>query len=324
MLGDVIVAAIETSEASAGTRYGTAGTVMPVPPTDSSATTEVGVVILTLGNRPVELAAAVGSALDQDYVDVALIVVANGVSASTVDVPADERVTVVALVENAGIPGGRNVGAEHSEAELVAFLDDDARFVDATVLARCAEAFHRRPTLGAVALRIIDEDGNTERRHVPRIGARDPSHSGPVTVFLGGAVAIRAAAFRGVGAYPAEFVYAMEETDLALRLIDAGWEIHYDGAPAVFHPATDPGRHPAGAERTMRNRVWLAHRSLPAPIALVYVADWLVVSSLRRPKQARALLRAVLDGWRTRPGPRSPIRWRSVARLTRLGRPPII
>jgi GT2 family glycosyltransferase len=233
-------------------------------------------------------------------------------------------VSVVELAENAGIPGGRNVGAERAAAALVAFLDDDARFLDSGVLARCAEALRSRPALGAVALRIVDEDGRTARRHVPRVGARDPGHSGSVTAFLGGAVVVRAAAFHAVDGYPAPFVYSMEETDLALRLIDNGWEIHYDGIPAVFHPATDPGRHPAATERTMRNRVWLAHRTLPAPVAALYVVNWLALSALRRPTQTRSLLRAVVGGWRSRPGPRAPIRWRTVARLTRLRRPPII
>ncbi len=76
-------------------------------------------------------------------------------------------------------------------------------------------------------------------------GHVQPDRSGPVTAFLGGAVVIRRAAFEQVGGYAADFRYAMEETDLALRLIDDGWTIHYDGTPAVIHPRTDPSRHPA-------------------------------------------------------------------------------
>ena len=102
-----------------------------------------------------------------------------------------------------------------------------------------------------------------------------------MTGFLGGAAVIRARAFDDVGRYPAVFAYAMEETDLALRLADHGWTIHYDGRPAVFHPATEPGRHPRAAEHTMRNRVWLAHRNLPAGLAVLYVLDWLAISAAR-------------------------------------------
>lgn len=290
---------------------------------------EMSVVVLTLGDRPAELTAAVLSAHRQSGVVIEVVVVANGVPVDHLDLGgadavAGGQVTIVESAENVGIPAGRNLGVEHSTSPIVAFLDDDARFVDEHVLARCAAIFGERPELGAMALRIVDEHGRSARRHVPRVGARDPSRSGPVTAFLGGAAVLRAAAFDDAGGYPASFVYAMEETDLALRLVDHGWEIHYDGIPGVFHPATEPSRHAGAAERTMRNRVWLAHRTLPAPLAVLYVANWLVVTALRRPGLTLALVRAVRAGWATRPGPRSPIRWRTVARLTRLGRPPII
>ncbi len=74
---------------------------------------------------------------------------------------------------------------------------------------------------------------------------------------------------RTSAAYAADFRYAMEETDLALRLVDRDWTIRYDATPAVVHPRTDPARHPGAAERTMRNRVWLAYRNLPTTLALV-------------------------------------------------------
>lgn len=296
---------------------------VPVP--EPIVAADVSVVVLTVGDRPAELTAALGSAQRQSGVFTELVVVANGVPADDLCVDHDlDGLSVVVSPENLGIPGGRNLGVERSTSPIVAFLDDDGEFVDDGVLARCAAMFRERPTLGAIALRIVDEQGRTARRHVPRIGARDPARSGPVTAFLGGAAVLRAAAFHEAGGFPASFVYAMEETDLALRLIDRGWTIHYDGTPAVFHPATEPNRHAGAGERTMRNRVWLAHRNLPAPLAALYVANWMAVSSTRQPHSAVALARAVRAGWRTRPGPRAPIRWRTVAQLTRLGRPPII
>lgn len=281
-------------------------------------------VILTMGDRPGELAAAMASIRHQTDVPVETIVIANGVPAETLAIQIGADITVMATPENVGIPGGRNVGVEHASAGIVAFLDDDARLIDDHVLARCVREFRTRPALAVIALRIIDEQGRTARRHVPRIGAGDPARSGAVTSFLGGAVAMRAAAFHDVGGYAAPFVYSMEETDLALRLIDHGWEIHYDGTPAVFHPATQPSRHARADEQTMRNRVWLAHRSLPAPIAVLYVLNWLAVSAVRRPRRIVALVRSAVAGWRTRPGPRSPIGWSAVLRLSRLGRPPVI
>ena len=298
-------------------------TVAVVPEHDA-APVDVSVVILSMGNRPDELAAAVDSVRAQEQVTAHVLVVANGVSAGGLGLASGHDVQIVGLGENAGIPGGRNVGFAHTASPVVAFLDDDAALIDPTVLARAVDRFDAQPRLGVVALRIVDEGGRTARRHVPRVGARDPARSGPVTAFLGGAVVMRAAAFRDVGGYAEAFTYAMEETDIALRLIDRGWGIVYDGAPAVFHPSTEPSRHPGAAERTMRNRVWLAHRNLPAVIGLAYVLNWLVLSTLRRPSNALKLGRAAWSGWRTRPGPRAPIRWRTVGRLSRLGRPPVV
>ena len=282
---------------------------------------DLSVVVLTMGDRPDALRAAIASARRQRGVDVELVVVANGVATSTLGL---EGVVAVEAEHNLGVPGGRNLGAAHAAAPLLAFLDDDARFVDDDVLARCATAFDADPMLGVVAMRIVDERGRTAQRHVPRLGARGAERSGPVAGFLGGAAVIRAAAFDDAGDYPAAFVYAMEETDLALRLVNRGWTIRYDARPAVFHPATEPSRHAHAAEHTMRNRVWLAHRNLPAPLATGYVLDWLVISAWRDPCRLPALVRAAHSGWRTRPGPRRPIRWATVGRLVRLGRPPVV
>ena len=286
---------------------------------------DVSVIVLTRGDRPTQLCAAVDSVLAQRDIALEIVVIANGVAAGAIPTIGDERVRIVAVPENLGIPGGRNVGSAHAGAPLLAFLDDDASFADSGVLARCLVAFGEDFTLGVVALRIVDENGDTARRHVPRLGSGRPDRSGPVTAFLGGAAVVRRAAFEDVGAYAAGLRYAMEETDLALRLVDRDWTIRYDATPAVVHPRTDPARHPGAVERTMRNRVWLAYRNLPTTLALCYVANWFVVSVLRQPRRAGDLVHGVVDGWRTRPrDERKPIRWRTVARLTRLGRPPIL
>jgi hypothetical protein len=93
----------------------------------------------------------------------------------------------------------------------------------------------------------------------------------------------------------------------------------------VTHPKTDPSRHPDAAEQTMRNRVWLAYRNLPASIAAAYVVNWFAISTARDPHNVGALIRGAHQGWRSRPRhQRAPIEWRTVVELTRRGRPPIV
>jgi hypothetical protein len=75
-----------------------------------------------------------------------------------------------------------------------------------------------------------------------------------------------------------------------------------------------------------RNRVWLARRNLPAPLVPVYLGVWMLLTLLRRPSRAalRAWFGGFREGWTSPCGPRRPMKWRTVWRLTRLGRPPVI
>jgi hypothetical protein len=75
-----------------------------------------------------------------------------------------------------------------------------------------------------------------------------------------------------------------------------------------------------------RNRVWLARRNLPWPLALTYCAVWVAMTLLRerRPAALKPWFKGFAEGWRKPAGPRRPISWRTAWRMTRTGRPPII
>ncbi|MDB1089783.1 glycosyltransferase [Streptomyces sp. ACA25] len=281
-----------------------------------------------MGNRPAELRALLDSVAGQEGEPVDVVVVGNG--APLPDLPSGVR--GVELPENLGIPGGRNVGIEAfgaggSEVDVLLFLDDDGRLPDSGTAQTVREAFAADPELGIVSFRIADpESGATQRRHVPRLRASDPLRSSRVTTFLGGANAVRTRVFQEVGGLPDSFFYAHEETDLAWRALDAGWQIDYRSDLVLHHPTTAPSRHAVYHRMVARNRVWLARRNLPLPLIPVYLSVWLLLTLLRRPSwQAwKAWLGGFTEGWRTPCGPRRPMRWRTVWRLTRLGRPPVI
>ncbi|HEX9855248.1 MAG TPA: glycosyltransferase [Acidimicrobiia bacterium] len=279
-------------------------------------------VVLSMGDRPRELAAAVESIGRQADVEPEVLVVANGA-----DVPAPSGAGVLRLADNAGIPAGRNAGVRHTTGDIVFFLDDDACYADEGLASAVVAAFAAAPDLGIVSLRLRDPaTGRTERRHIPRLGRSDPDRSSDVTTFLGGASAVRRKVFEDVGGFPDEFFYSHEETDLAWRALDAGWRIEYRADLEVLHPAQRPQRHDEYHRRSSRNRVWLARRRLPWVVAAIYVAVWSVISTLRSgsPAAARDVWRGIGEGLRADPGARVPMRWRTVWRMTMLGRPPII
>ncbi|MCX5381394.1 glycosyltransferase family 2 protein [Streptomyces sp. NBC_00091] len=288
----------------------------------------LGAVIITMGNRPDELKALLDSVARQEGDPVEVVVVGQGVKVTGLP----EGVRTVELPENLGIPGGRNVGIEAfgpggGEVDALLFLDDDGLLERTDTAELCRQAFAEDPELGIVSFRIADpQTGETQRRHVPRLRASDPMRSSRVTTFLGGANAVRTKVFEQVGTLPGEFFYAHEETDLAWRALDAGWLIDYRADMVLLHPTTAPSRHAVYHRMVARNRVWLARRNLPAPLVPVYLGVWLALTLVRRPSvpALKAWFGGFKEGWTTPCGPRRPMRWRTVWRLTRLGRPPVI
>ena len=280
-------------------------------------------VVITMGDRPAELGRALQSLHDQDGGPIEVVVVGNGADVS--DLPSD--VWFVRLPENVGIPAGRNAGAAETTGDLLLFLDDDGWLPETGTAERIRTAFADDPRLGVVSLRIVDPDtGETQRRHVPRLRVGDPLRSSGVTTFLGGASVVRREAFEQAGGLPDVFFFAHEETDLAWRVLDHGWDIRYDAGAVMCHPATSPARHDVYFRLNARNRVWLARRNLPGPLVPLYLGVWVVLTVVRN-RDAHALRtwgRGFLEGWRTDPGPRRPIGWGTVWRMTRLGRPPVI
>jgi GT2 family glycosyltransferase len=298
--------------------------VTAVDPTDI----RLGAVVITMGNRPEELRDLLDSVAKQRGPAVEVAVVGNG--SPLPELP--DGVRTLELPENLGIPGGRNAGIElfgpgGSDVDVLLFLDDDGMLPNEDTAELVREAFAADPRLGIVSFRIADpETGITQRRHVPRLRAAHPLRSSRVTTFLGGASAVRTAVIGGVGGLPEEFFYAHEETDLAWRALDAGWSIEYRADMLLHHPLTPPSRHAVYHRMVARNRVWLARRNLPWPLVPVYLGVWILLTLLRRPSRQglSAWLGGFREGWSTPCGPRRPMEWRTVWRLTRLGRPPII
>jgi len=108
--------------------------------------------------------------------------------------------------------------------------------------------------------------------------------------------------------------------------MDAGYRVRYAGDVVALHPIPGPfPRHAYSLYYGARNRVWLARRHLPLPLGIVYVATF----ALRAPgihslRDAREAARGYRDGLRGPCRKRRRMRARTLWRMTRAGRPPII
>jgi len=283
-----------------------------------------GCIVLSRGRRPAELRAAVGSLLAQTGVEVDVVVVGNGWKPEGLP----DGVHAVALAKDVGIPAGRNAGVPAVSGGLLFFLDDDARLAATDALARVAARMAAEPDVGLLQLRVAPSTpGVPPRDWVPRLRVGDPRRSSAVTAVWEGAVAMPRAVFEQVGGWPGEFRFAHEGVDLAWRVMDTGRWVLYAGDIAALHPVYATAPHDYSAYHGARNRVWLARRHLPLPLAILYVlgfvARTLPLMARSRGRLAQAA-RGYRDGLRGPCGPRRPLHVKTLWRMTRAGRPPVI
>ena len=285
--------------------------------------TSVGAVVLSMGDRPDALARGLQSLLSQRNVVLDVVVVGNGWE--PVGLPPGVR--SVALPDNVGVPAGRNVGAGAVHGDVLLFFDDDLEFEGDDVLERAVTAFDADLALAVLQPRSVDPTGDrTARRHVPRLRASDPLRSGDVVWFWEGCSFIRRTAFDAAGGWAGEFRYGHEGIELAWRVIDAGGRVFYDADLAVRNPPAAPFRRPEHQFFNARNRVWVARRNLPHPLLEIYVLVWMLATFARARSGAAvaAAAKGFAAGVREPAGDRRPISWRAAARMSRLGRPPIV
>ncbi len=284
----------------------------------------VGVVSLTQGTRPDDLARSLASLAAQTGVTLDTVVVGNAWVPE--GLPAGVR--GVHLPENLGIPAGRNAGADVVSGDYIFFLDDDASIPSPTFLADAIAKIEADPTIGLLQPRVVDPSGvSNPRRWIPRIRKGDPEHSSNVFSVWEGATLLPRAVYDAAGGWGAPYFYAHEGIELAWRVWDTGHRVLYAGDLVAHHPAIDPARHSYYYRLNARNRVWLGKRNLPWVLVPFYVGSWTAIQllrSIRRPAGLGAWLGGWVAGWREKPGGRRRIKWITVWRMTRAGRPPLV
>ncbi|WP_243064170.1 glycosyltransferase family 2 protein [Humibacter sp. RRB41] len=284
----------------------------------------VGVVVLTQGTRPVELARALASVLAQRDVVVDIVCVGNGWQPT--GLPAG--VQALGLTENIGIPAGRNAGVTKTVGEYLFFLDDDEYVESETFLIDAIARFDADASLGVLQPRVRTiDDSPAPRRWVPRLRKGDPATPGAVFALIEGAILIPRSVFDAAGGWAAPFFYAHEGIELAWRVWDQGKRAWYAGDLEARHPNVPTTRHTDFYWRNARNRVWVARRNLPAVLVPIYVATWTGVQmlrSVRSPGTLKPWFTGWAAGWRDDPGERRPMRWRTVWRMAAAGRPPVV
>jgi GT2 family glycosyltransferase len=127
-----------------------------------------------------------------------------------------ETVRITHNKERGGPMVGRNQMMLESDADIFIGLDDDSQFMDPDVIEKAEEIFTASPKIGALYFEVLMEgDEKRKKRTPPR----------QVRTFVGCGCALRIRAVKEVGGYEKlPGLFYGEESDLALRLLDRGWE----------------------------------------------------------------------------------------------------
>jgi GT2 family glycosyltransferase len=177
-----------------------------------------------------------------------LVVVDNASRDDGAAVAGAAGATVLRLERNAGFAGGASAGADATEAELLFFLNPDARLAPGA-LAALREAAAARPAWGAWQALVLLPGGeqiNTAGNVAHWLGlgwagecdrpvAVAPTAPCEVGFASGAALVVRRAAWEAAGGFePGYFMYG-EDLDLSLRLRLAGWGVGTVPAARVEH-----------------------------------------------------------------------------------------
>jgi GT2 family glycosyltransferase len=261
---------------------------------------------------------ALASIADDDFDDIVVVDMASDPPVGAID-----GARVIRSDVNAGVAAGRNIAAREARASLLVFLDDDAIFLTDRVANTVRRLFDERPLAGALAFRIVRPGGTTASHEHPFRGrAARASEPRDCAYFVGAAFAVRTVAFQVVGGFDEGFFYSTEEVELALDLVRAGWQLRYEPGIVAEHRPSPRGREiePTVPVMRIRNRIVMARRHLPAPIAAIHVLVWSVrtANEARRAGSLRQWPHGVRQGLRT-PAKRAPMSWRMALQLHRVG-----
>jgi GT2 family glycosyltransferase len=230
-------------------------------------------VMIAAYNRPDELRLTLRALREQDYAPLEVLVVDDASPTDLGPIVREEwpEARFWRHAENRGYIANRSMMMREARGAFILSLDDDSNLVAPDAVRRALARFAHAPRLGAVACLV--HEGPT-----PPATVAAPPPDSCVTSFIGCGHFLRAEAVRDVGGYRDFFEYYAEESEYALRLLDAGWHVLLCPELVVHHRMSAIGRSSGRiAGYGFRNNLWSMVMNVPAPRVFPEVA-WKFVS----------------------------------------------
>ena len=293
---------------------------VPAMSADDATGVEVTVALITR-NRREEIPRALRSVFAQDGAGregfLEVVVVDDGSTDGTGEMIAEQfpDVRLRRLESPVLVAPARNHAMTLARGRIVLCLDDDAWFPSPRTIVQTVRDFDD-PRIAVVAIPFNDlKRGELIPRHTSPAG----QETWVAPTFIGAAYAVRADAFREVGSYRPQLPMFGEESDLSLRLLDAGYVVRLGRA--------DPAQHEPSPVRSLDYQVWSGRRneiiwvwlSFPTPWHLVYLAGYTLKDICYgvRLRRLGLVLRGLAHGLAAIPGMRRQPVGRRAFRLDR-------
>lgn len=263
-------------------------------------TAKISIVILTYNRVEVliELLLSIKSFISNN---IEVIIVDNSSKDGTEKVVKDEfhDFIYIKTEKNIGV-GARNLGIKITSNEVIVCLDDDVFGINGEALRNIYECFKNDDKIGAINFKVVDYYTGKISNWIHHCPAELYSDKKFQTYEITeGAVAFRKAALNKSGLYPEYFFLSHEGTDLALRIMDRGYEVIYSGDIVVRHKHSDIGRKQwANYYYDTRNHFWLAIRNFPIRYMIKYLMRHLSTTCIYslRDGYFKFWIKAIKDG----------------------------
>ena len=266
----------------------------------------ISVVILNYNGNAVVLP-CLRSVLSLTWTDLEILVVDNASSDGSPDKIADEfgeRVRVIRRQVNSPT-AGRNEGFDKAQGDYILSLDNDIVLTDAMVLHKAVTILERFPRIGALSFKIASRERPTEplQEHwwhpVNLQSGKDRFFY--TNWFAEGAVLFRRTVFSATGGYDQDLFHGFESVDLALRLLEEGFDILYCPNLSCVELRVRGVQHMTRGRinyLTLRNKLWTAWKDYPPARGLYFGATRIAAAGARalRYGWTDLWLRAVAEG----------------------------
>ncbi len=217
-------------------------------------------IVILSWNRRDDLRTTLGHVSRDPYALREIIVVDNGSTDGSAAMVHRlfPQVRVLESPRNVGIEG-LNVGIRAARGEVILLLDDDS-YPAGDALSQLAAAFRDDPRLGIAACRIEGPPGWWEQAWPwPSAGP-----AADVPTFIGCGAAIRRTALERAGVFDPAFFLYQNETDLAARVMDAGYAVRYFPTIRFVHAVSQINRANRRQDYYgVRNVLWIIWKYFP-------------------------------------------------------------